>query len=77
MPEYDFFCKCGERGNRIVSVDDRDTQVCTCGKIMKRKISLPGKAVFRTIYKDAPRYESTIHEQFNGYDNGRRIALKG
>jgi len=53
MPVYEFFCKCGKRVDRLVPVDERDTQVCTCGEIMERKISVPGAAIYR--YKERDR----------------------
>jgi len=42
MPLYQYECECGEEKDAILSFAEADRpQVCKCGKVMQRKVSLP------------------------------------
>lgn len=41
MPLYEFKCGCGNEEEILLSIQDADQpQVCECGKVMRRKVSL-------------------------------------
>lgn len=47
MARYDFYCTdCGAEQPRIVAIKDRDSQVCECSSIMKRRLAKPYGRVF-------------------------------
>ncbi len=39
MPIYEYQCKCGYEGEFILPLDTQP-QICECGEVMKRKMSL-------------------------------------
>lgn len=41
MPLYEYQCECGNGEEILLSFQDTKSQVCRCGKVMQRKISLP------------------------------------
>jgi putative FmdB family regulatory protein len=46
MPIYEYRCKCGREKEITLSFNEYDkTQVCECGEVMARKISLPQPAI--------------------------------
>jgi len=48
MPLYDYLCNCGNKPCLVVSISDRDNQTCEiCGATMKRKLSVPQKAIIK------------------------------
>ncbi len=48
MPTYSFYCECGVNEDLVVPMGDRDNQVCTCGKTLERKFSVPAIAFRQT-----------------------------
>jgi putative FmdB family regulatory protein len=46
MPIFDFECtKCSRTVERIVKYSEKNSQVCSCGNKMNRKVSAPGVVV--------------------------------
>ncbi len=39
MPIYEYKCKCGNEGEFILPLDP-EPQICECGEVMQRKISI-------------------------------------
>lgn len=72
MPIYELFCKCGEGEARVIPMDERDAQVCTCGKTMKRKISVPGLAIIRQTGNDMAL--SSLNSKSGGFPNDQYKA---
>ena len=48
MPTYSFYCKCGASKDLAVPMNDRDSQVCRCGEILKRKLPVPSVVFHQT-----------------------------
>lgn len=47
MPIYEYRCDCGEEKEVILSFAKCDQpQICKCGKVMLRKMSVPRPAIF-------------------------------
>lgn len=50
MPTYDFVCpSCENEEERVVAVENRNTQVCRCGAVMGRKLAAPLGRVYGKI----------------------------
>lgn len=41
MPLYEYQCECGNGKDVLLSFQDAQPQICKCGGVMQRKISLP------------------------------------
>ena len=42
MPIYEYECECGEKEDKLLPMQDSSQpQVCTCGKVMRRIMSVP------------------------------------
>ena len=49
MPLYEYQCECGEGKDILLSFQEADQpQICKCGKVMQRKISLPSFVMKQT-----------------------------
>jgi len=48
MPLYEYQCECGNEEDVLLSFQDTKPQVCECGKVMQRKISLPSFVMKQT-----------------------------
>ncbi len=48
MPLFDYICDCGNKEERLVDFNERDEQVCQCGKTLVRQIGVPAPAVWLT-----------------------------
>ncbi len=47
MPIYEYQCDCGNKGEKHLPMQERDTpQTCGCGKVMLRVMSVPRPAIF-------------------------------
>ena len=46
MPIYEYQCDCGEKAAKLLSMQERNQQqVCKCGKVMLRMMSVPMPAI--------------------------------
>ena len=53
MPLYEYRCECGSEGEILLPLTESDQpQVCVCGKVMQRMVSLPRPAVFSKTAND-------------------------
>jgi putative FmdB family regulatory protein len=55
MPTYDYECKCCGRLQRFSSIQDRDSQFCSCGRKLTRVLSRPTILIpnsFHTSWSD-------------------------
>lgn len=53
MPIYEYKCECGATKEAILDYEERnEPQVCACGSLMQRKVSLPAKAIIPFTGKD-------------------------
>ncbi len=42
MPIYEYRCDCGKKEDRLLPMQEyNQPQVCVCGKVMQRKVSIP------------------------------------
>jgi len=49
MPLYEYQCECGNKDGVLLSFSEIDQpQVCECGRVMQRKISLPSFVMKQT-----------------------------
>ena len=48
MPLYEYQCECGDKRDILLSFQDTQPQVCKCGVVMQRKISLPSFVMTQT-----------------------------
>ena len=48
MPLYEYQCECGNGEDVLLSFQDTQPQICKCGKVMQRKISLPSFVMKQT-----------------------------
>lgn len=54
MPAYEYCCPaCGTSVARIVKIDERDRQVCTCGNFLSRQMSACLPPIFRGVQGSA------------------------
>lgn len=49
MPIYEYYCKCNKEREVKLSFSDADQpQVCECGKVMKKRMSVPSFVMKQT-----------------------------
>ena len=49
MPLYEYQCECGNEKDILLSFSETDQpQICKCGRVMQRKISLPSFVMTQT-----------------------------
>ncbi len=64
MPIYEYECECGDKRDEFLSFADYDTpQVCSCGEVMRRKISLGNFSIKSTGNQMAL---DTLNDKHNG-----------
>jgi putative FmdB family regulatory protein len=67
MPIYEYQCDCGDRKEALLSIQDADQpQVCECGKVMQRKVSLSSLRMKQTGNQMAL---NTLNDKRNGMPN--------
>jgi len=72
MPLYEYICECGNEAGLFVPVNDRDGQPCPeCGEIMKRKLSIPQRAIIKMTAGEAENDKLT---KFNNALSPRTYA---
>ena len=50
MPLYEYHCPaCETEVQRIVSISERDKQVCECTNFLSRKVSAPQAPIFKGV----------------------------
>ena len=53
MPVYEYWCKCGREIETYLPLSQSsELQICECGEVMQRKISVPATAVIVPTGKD-------------------------
>ena len=48
MPLYEYQCECGNGKDILLSFQDTQPQVCKCGEVMQRRISVPSFVMKQT-----------------------------
>ena len=65
MPIYEYKCECGEEVEAYLRLDEsQQPQICKCGDIMQRKMSVPCPAIF------TPTGRGMALDSLNSKDNG-------
>ena len=57
MPLYTYVCHCGNKEERLISIEDRDNVGCNkCGKVMRRILQAPSivSTIGEKAYSKAP-----------------------
>lgn len=93
MPIYEYRCKCGSEKEVILPIEEyNQPQVCECGEVMQRKMSVPRPAIFVPTgrgmaldslnskaggFPDCDLKSSAQQKAFEGIDSPKRIIGKG
>jgi len=85
MPLYEYQCKCGNEEDVLLSFQDTQSQICKCGKVMQRKISLSSLVMKQTGsqmaldslnsksggFPDVNKHKSWVQQQAFGGTQGK------
>jgi len=67
MPIYEYKCKCGIEGEKILPLSEfNHPQTCVCGKVMYRKMSVPRPAIF--VETGRGRILGTLNQEEDAQD---------
>lgn len=78
MPFYDYYCDCGLEWEEYNDINNRDNEMCGCGKPAKRKLQLNAKPVVLEYYSESldaritgPKQKERVMRERNVSEVGR------
>ena len=77
-PTYDYYCDCGREWEEWNTIDARNYQKCSCGRLAKRKMTLNSKPIVLNYYSEGlgefitgPKHKARVMKEKNLSEVGK------